>query len=152
MRLELEQDVAAPRAVVWRVLTSWERQPEWMVDAKAVHVLTAQREGVGVLIRCPTSLMGVTVQDVMRVTGWVEPERLVVTHLGRVITGEGAFELERVDEDRTRVRWYEEVQPPLGAVGDGVARVLVLPFLRRLFGRSLANLAALAEREATAGA
>ena len=91
MRLEVERHADAPRDVVWDVLTQWERQPEWMLDAKSVEVLTPEREGVGVTIRCPTNLMGVTVEDVMRVTAWRDREELEVTHLGRVITGTGAF-------------------------------------------------------------
>lgn len=150
MRLEVQQEVAARREDVWRTLTTWERQPEWMVDAKAVHVLTPERAGEGVTIRCPTNLLGVTVQDVMRVTGWREPSYLEVTHLGRIITGVGAFELEELPDDRTRLVWWEEIDPPLGAVGAWGAQRLVLPVLRRIFARSLANLAALAEGDASA--
>ena len=147
MRLELTQHVQAPPRVVWQVLTAWERQPEWMLDAKAVHVLTPQRMGVGVTIRCPTNLMGVTVQDVMRVTGWEAERRLEVTHLGRIITGSGAFVLEPEGEDATVLTWWEEVDPPLGALGEWGAATLVLPILRRIFSRSLNNLAQLAEAE-----
>lgn len=149
MRLEVERHAAAPRAVVWRVLTQWERQPEWMLDAKSVEVLTPRREGVGVTIRCPTNLLGVTVQDVMRVTAWREQEELEVTHLGRIITGRGAFLLDDAPNGGTRLRWWEEVDPPLGAVGEWGASVLVLPILRRVFGASLTRLACMAEAEAT---
>jgi carbon monoxide dehydrogenase subunit G len=147
MRLEVVQDVAAPRETVWAVLTDWERQSEWMLDAKAVHVLTPQREGVGVTIRCPTNLFGVTVQDVMRVTEWEEPTRLGVTHLGKIITGSGAFDLVALGPERTRVRWWEEVDPPLGAVGEWGASTFVLPLIQRIFRRSLANLGRIAEQE-----
>jgi hypothetical protein len=149
VRLEVEQRVRAPRAVVWDVLTRWELQPDWMLDAKAVHVLTPRREGVGVTLRCPTNLLGVTVQDVMRVTGWREPAYLEVTHLGSVITGYGAFELESDGDDATHLRWWEEVDPPLGRLGEWGASTLALPVLRRVFSRSLTRLADLAEREAT---
>jgi carbon monoxide dehydrogenase subunit G len=148
MRLEVVQDVAASRQTVWQLLTEWERQPEWMLDAKAVEVLTPAREGIGVTVRCPTNLLGVTVDDVMRVTGWQEPSYLEVTHLGRVIIGTGAFELEELGPDRSRVTWWEEIDPPLGAVGRWGARTLVLPVIRRIFRRSLARLAALAEADA----
>jgi carbon monoxide dehydrogenase subunit G len=150
VRLEVEQRVRAPREVVWDVLTRWELQPDWMLDAKAVHVLTPRREGVGVTLRCPTNLLGVTVQDVMRVTGWREPAYLEVTHLGSVITGYGAFELEREGANATRLRWWEEVDPPLGRLGEWGASTLALPVLRRVFSRSLTRLAALAEVEAGA--
>jgi hypothetical protein len=148
VRLEVDQEVAAGRAQVWGVLTAWERQPAWMVDAIEVHVLTPQRQGVGVTLRCPTNLLGVTVQDVMRVTGWVEPSYLEVTHLGRIITGTGAFELEELGPDRTTVRWWEEIDPPLGPVGEWGATTFVLPVLRRVFARSLARFAQLCETEA----
>lgn len=150
MRLELVQPVAAPRPVVWSLLTTWERQSDWMLDAKAVHVLTPEREGLGVTIRCPTNLLGVTVQDVMRVTGWQEPCYLEVTHLGRIITGTGAFELAEDGPDATTVTWWEEVEPPFGALGEWGASTFVLPILRRIFRRSLGNLAALAEEDAAA--
>lgn len=161
MRLELVQHVAAPRDVVWDVLVDWERQPAWMVDARAVHVLGTQREGVGVVLRCPTRVLGWTVQDLLRVTAWEPRRRLEIVHLGRIITGSGGFELEdRPDDDDgavgpapgrgvagTVVRWWEEVDPPLGALGELVASRGLLPVLRRIFGRSLRNLAAVAERE-----
>ncbi|MFA9429831.1 SRPBCC family protein [Egicoccus sp. AB-alg2] len=148
MRFEVVREVAARPERVWDALTAWERQPEWMLDAKAVEVLTPRREGVGVTLRCPTNLLGVTVQDVMRVTGWDPPRRLEVTHLGAVITGTGAFELEALPDGRTRATWWEAVDPPLGRLGEWGASVLVRPILRRVFGRSLANLAALAEAQA----
>jgi carbon monoxide dehydrogenase subunit G len=148
MRLEVVQDVAAPRATVWDVLTDWERQPEWMLDAKEVHVLTPERTGEGVTLRCPTNLMGLTVQDVMRVTGWEEPSYLEVTHLGKIITGYGAFELAEVDADTTRITWWEEIDPPLGAFGEWGASTFVLPIIRRIFSRSLRGLAELAEKQA----
>lgn len=149
MRLEIEVPVDAPRPVVWQVLTDWERQSEWMLDAEAVHVLTPDREGEGVTLRVPTSLLGVTVQDVMRVTRWEDERLLEVVHLGRIITGTGAFELQ--DDPRTGgtvLTWWEEIDPPLGAFGEWGASTFVRPVLERIFRRSLGNLARLAEREA----
>jgi carbon monoxide dehydrogenase subunit G len=148
VRLEVSVEAAAPRQVVWDVLTAWERQSEWMLDAESVEVLTPQRRGVGVTIRCPTNLLGVTVEDVIRVTAWSEPDLLEVTHLGRIITGSGAFTLVEQGPDRTRIDWWEEVDPPLGALGEWGATTVVLPVLRRIFTRSLRNLASLAEAEA----
>lgn len=151
MRLEVSVEAAAPRQVVWDVLTHWERQSEWMLDAQAVEVLTPARAGVGVTIRCPTNLLGVTVEDVMRVTDWREPELLEVTHLGKVITGSGAFTLVELGPTRTRIDWWEEVAPPLGRLGEAGASLLVLPILRRIFTRSLRNLADLAGEAARTG-
>lgn len=148
MRLEVEAVSAAPRALVWRVLTDWERQPEWMVDALAVEVVSPQREGVGVTVRCPTDLVGVTVEDVMRVIRWEEARRLDVVHLGRVIVGTGGFELHDGPGETTRIVWWEEIDPPLGALGRWGASRVVLPYLRRVFQRSLTQLAGRCEQEA----
>ncbi|MCC5948471.1 MAG: SRPBCC family protein [Nitriliruptoraceae bacterium] len=151
MRLEVDVRSAAPRRTVWEVLTHWERQPEWMLDAKEVHVLTPERTGEGVTIRCPTNLFGLTVQDVMRVTRWEDEQVLEVTHLGKIITGTGAFELSD-DGEGTLIHWWEEIDPPLGALGEWGASTFVLPIIRRIFTRSLGNLAALAEQESAARA
>lgn len=149
MRVDVVQEVAAPRELVWKVLTAWERQPEWMLDAKSVAVLTPQRTGEGVTIRCPTRLLGATVQDIMRVTGWDPPRYLEVTHLGRVITGVGAFELTGAGAI-TEVCWWEEIDPPLGVVGEAGARLVVRPIVARIFARSLARFAALCEASGVA--
>ncbi len=151
MWLEVAREAHAPRDRVWTVLTTWERQPEWMLDAKAVYVLTPQRSGVGVTIRCPTNLLGVTVQDVMRVTRFDAPRELAVVHLGRIITGSGAFVLDDLGPDRTRITWWERIDPPFGVLGERVATTVVLPILRRVFGRSLDRLVALCEQEHAAG-
>jgi carbon monoxide dehydrogenase subunit G len=148
MRLELEQDTTAPREVVWDVLVDWEEQPRWMLDAKEVHVTSPHREGLGVELRCPTNLLGFTVQDTMRVTGWEDRRLLEVTHTGRIITGTGAFVLTSLDDGGTRITWWEEVDPPLGVVGEVGARVFALPIIRRIFRRSLRNLARRAEEVA----
>lgn len=150
MRLEIAREVAASPAVVWDVLTRWEEQPRWMLDAKAVEVLTPQRTGRGVTLRCPTNLLGVTVEDVMRVTRYEPPHVLEVTHLGRIITGDGGFVLEALGSASTKVTWWEEVTPPLGRLGALGAQGLALPALRWIFGRSLASLGALAEAQAAA--
>lgn len=148
MRLEVDAVSAAPRALVWDVLTDWERQPDWMVDARAVEVVSVHRAGVGVTLRCPTDLVGLVVQDVMRVTRWEEGRRLDVVHLGRVIVGTGGFELRDAPGGTTRIVWWEEIAPPLGAVGRWVGRRLVLPLVRRVFQRSLTQLAGRCEQEA----
>jgi len=145
VRLELEQGTSAPQEVVWGVLVDWEEQPRWMLDAKEVHVTSAHREGLGVELRCPTNLLGFTVQDTMRVTGWDELRLLEVTHTGRIITGTGAFELSPRADGGTTITWWEEVDPPLGVVGEVGARIFALPIIRRIFRRSLRNLARRAE-------
>ena len=144
VRLELRRHVFAPPSVVWDVLTDWERQAAWMQDALSVRVVGAQREGVGVRIVCPTDLFGVIVEDRMVVTGWEPPVRLAVRHVGRVITGDAAFILEPTPVG-TLVVWEEDVDPPLGVLGELGARIVVRPYARRLFERGLDAFAALCE-------
>lgn len=143
MRLEVERHVDAPVDVVWDVLVDWERQSEWMLDAKRVDVVTPHREGHGVTIHVPTSLLGVPVLDVMRVTGWDPPHRLEATHLGRVIKGVGAFELAPAGSG-TDLTWWEEIPAPFGRLGEVGARA-ALPLLRTIFATSLGRLARVAE-------
>lgn len=146
MRLEVEREVHAPVQVVWDVLVDWSRQPDWMLDARGVEVVSPHDRGTGVTIHVPTSLLGVPVLDIMRITGWDPPHRLEATHLGRLIRGVGAFELSAVGPG-TLVWWWEEIEAPLGVVGELGARA-VLPALRAIFSRSLRRLGDLAEAEA----
>lgn len=144
MRLAVATVTAASRARVWDVLVDWEQQPQWMLDAKAVEVLTPQRDGVGVTIRCPTNLLGITVDDTMRVEAWEPARYLEIAHLGRIIRGRGAFELADVDGG-TRIVWWEDVPTPFGILGEILGTLFVLPVLEQVFHRSLRRLAARAE-------
>lgn len=150
MELAVGVEVDAVPQLVWEVLTEWERQPGWMVDARSVTVVSEARRGTGVTLRVPTSLLGATVVDVMRVTDWQEAERLEVVHLGRIIRGRGAFELSPLPGGRTQLTWREWIDPPLGWVGRLGTEMVVVPFTRRLFARSLDNLVREIERR-TAG-
>ncbi|HKJ55971.1 MAG TPA: SRPBCC family protein [Nitriliruptoraceae bacterium] len=136
MRLDVDTTIAAPIEDVWSVLVEWEAQRDWMLDAKEVVVVTPERSGHGVTIHVPTSLLGLPVLDVMRVTGWDPPHRLEATHLGRVIKGVGAFEMTPVADDVTHLLWWEEIDAPLGAVGEFGAG-LALPVIRAIFTKSL---------------
>ena len=74
--------------------------------------------------------------------------QIEVVHLGNIITGTGAFELRDGPGDGSTIHWWEEVDPPLGAFGEWGASTFVAPIIRRIFTRSLTNLAGRAEREA----
>ena len=146
MRVEVDTVVAAPRALVWERLVDWERQAEWMVDARAVEVLSDHRAGIGVELRCPTRIFGFTVVDLLRVTWWDDGYRLAVRHTGRLIRGDAAFELDDADGG-TSVVWWEDVVAPLGAVGELVGDLVVGPYVALVFRRSLNSFKQLCERE-----
>lgn len=132
---------------VWQVLVDWEAQPAWMVDARSVEVTSSRREGLGVVLRCRTDLAGLVVTDVMETTEWEDGRVVGVRHTGWLLHGVGAFELEPTDSG-VRFTWWEEIDPPLGAVGDMAVTLLAIPFVRRVFRRSLGNLKRLCESDA----
>lgn len=136
MRVRVSRDVDAPPSVVWEVLTDWELQADWMVDACAVEVIGDRRQGTGVQLRVPTRILGLTVQDTMRVTVWEPPRVLGVRHTGRLISGVGAFTLEAANGG-THLVWGEEIDPPFDVLGELGVSLVVRPYLVRLFGRSL---------------
>lgn len=149
-----------PVADVWAVLTDWESQPEWMQDARSVTVTSPHRTGVGVTIAVPTDIaLGIVVQDEMEVTGWQEPGEdgvgsIAVRHTGRVIKGHGAFEVAPTrmpgGAEGTIFTWWEEVDAPLGRLGDTVAQYVAMPYVAFIFRRSLRALKRYAEQRVPA--
>ena len=137
-RIEAVTHVEAPRQKVWDLLVSWERQAEWMVDARSVEVLTAARTGPGVTIRCRTDILGFVVNDDLSVTEWDDGRVLGMRHEGRLIRGAGAFELSDTRYG-THLSWWEEAEVPLAGMGDALAEVFVVPWVTRVFRRSLAG-------------
>lgn len=138
-RIEVATHIAAEPARVWDVVVDWESQPRWMVDARSVTVLSSQREGVGVVLRCRSGYGPVVLSDDMATTEWQPPRLLGVRHVGRVIRGVGAFELQATSRG-TRLLWWEEIDAGFGGFGEAVAQILIVPLVTRVFRRSLANL------------
>jgi carbon monoxide dehydrogenase subunit G len=135
--------IDAPPARVWSVLLDWEGSAEWMVDATTVEVIGDRREGAGTRVRAITTIAGVALVDDMEVTRW-DPERLMeVMHRGWPVRGLAWFEL-RPDGRGTRLEWAEELDPPLGPIGELGGRILRAP-IERVLRRSLVKLRRLAE-------
>ena len=145
-RIEATTHIEAAVEDVWPVLVDWERQADWMVDAESVTVLSPHREGPDVIIRCRTKIVGMVVNDDLAVTEWQPPTRLGMRHLGALIRGVGAFELEPTFAG-TRLVWWEEIDAPFGPVGEFAADA-VAPLVERVFRRSLAGLKRLCESAA----
>jgi carbon monoxide dehydrogenase subunit G len=137
-------------AQVWDLLIDWESQPEWMQDARSVTVTSPHRSGVGVTVEVPTDIaLGIVVLDVMEVTEWVAHRRIAVRHTGRVIKGSGAFEISPTrlpgGGEGTIFTWTEDIDVPLGRVGDLVIRFTAVPIVAAVFRRSLRALKRVAE-------
>ena len=148
--IEIARATRAAPAVVWDLVTDWERQGDWMLEARDFVVVSERREGVGVEAEATVRIAGVTTRDRVRVTRW-EPERLLaIEHLGWV-SGVAEIHLTPVRGGGTHVFWREELRPPLGALG-GLGLRAFRPLMARVFRRDLRVLDRLARtRAASAG-
>lgn len=140
----LEVVLPAPPDVVWRAITDWEAQDEWMLEASDFVVVSPQREGVGVEAEATVRIGGIATRDRIRVDVW-EPERhLGIVHLGWV-AGRGDVKL-APEPGGTRFTWREELQPPWGIAG-AVGMRLFRPLMRRIFRRDVRELEKIVQRD-----
>lgn len=141
---------AGPPESIWELVTDWEHQDDWMLEASDFVVVSEQREGVGVTAEATIRIGGISTRDRVRVAEWDPPRRLVIEHLGWV-TGRGEIELTPVAGSRTHVWWREVLDPPLGPLGAAGMRAFA-PLMRRIFERDLRVLAGLARARAAGAA
>ncbi len=136
MVIEVSDTMPGPADLVWSLITDWEHQDDWMLEASGFEVVGEQREGVGVEARATVRIAGIKTRDTIRVSMWEPPRILVIDHLGWV-KGAGEIQLQPVSEG-TRMRWRETLYAPtaLGPVGRLGLR-LGTPLMRRIFRRDL---------------
>jgi carbon monoxide dehydrogenase subunit G len=139
--IETSQTVPGPPEVVWELITDWEHQGDWMLEATDFVVVSEEREGIGVEAEATIRIGGITTRDRIRVVGWEPGHRLAIRHQGWV-AGTGEMFLTPLGDDRTHVFWREELEPPLGVLG-AVGLTAFKPLMRRLFQRDLRILASL---------
>ena len=143
-RFSVVTHIDAPPERVWALIADWEGSTAWMVDATTVEVLGEPREGVGTRIRAVTKIAGVPLTDMMEVVEW-EPNRLIgVMHRGWPIRGLAWFELRDAGDGTTLFEWAEELDPPLGPLGELGGALLRRP-IERVLRKSATKLKALAE-------
>jgi polyketide cyclase/dehydrase/lipid transport protein len=133
VRVERRVDLPCGIEEAWAVLTRWERQADWMLDADEVVVRSTQREGAGVRLDVRTRLLQIPAfVEPMEVVSWEPPTSLEIAH-GGAVRGRGTWRLEPV-EDGTRFTWVEDVAlaVPLG----DLAAACYAPVLRVLMGRA----------------
>lgn len=149
--LEVRRFISAPPERVWDVLADLEHQARWMVDVRTLQIVSEQKQGAGTVMRVTSELFGLPiVKDVMEITAWDPPYRMDVAHRGQ-FAGTGRFLLARVDNG-TIFTWIEDFEPALGPLGEAAFALVVRPHLRRVFARSMANVARLAEEAHRRGA
>jgi Polyketide cyclase / dehydrase and lipid transport len=149
--IELAATMPGPPDVVWRLVTDWETQGDWQLEARDFVVTSTEREGVGVTAEATVSIGGITTRDVAEVVAW-EPEKLLgIEHRGWV-SGQGELHLTPLRSstrpDRTHVYWVERLFPPLGIAG-AVGLTAFKPLMSRTFQRDLRVLQGLVRASTT---
>jgi uncharacterized protein YndB with AHSA1/START domain len=114
--LALSVDVDAPAARTWAAAVDWATQGQWMLGTRVTPTYLDGR-GVGARIHAFTGIGAVGFVDPMEITLWQPPRACHVRHLGRVVRGTGAFEVEPRGDQRSRFHWREDLDLPLGFVG-----------------------------------
>jgi len=138
VRVAATGTLPATPELVWKVLSDWERQADWMPDVAWMRLRGGER-GLGARLDVRTKVLGVpATTDVMVVTGWEPPRRMEVEHRG-MVKGWGEWLLEPV-AGGTRFTWVEELTMPLGVAGEAALRAY-FPVQRRNMQRSISNLA-----------
>ncbi len=129
-----------PPEVVWELITDWEHQDDWMLEASDFAVVSTRREGVGVEAEATISIGGIKTRDRVRIAQWQPGQALGIEHLGWV---SGHAEMKLVPSNgSTRLIWSEHFTPPLGVVG-ALGMTLFKPIMYRIFMRDLRVLAGL---------
>lgn len=130
----MAETMPGPPDVVWRLITDWEHQGDWMLEARDFVIVSEQREGVGVEAEASISIGGITTHDRVRVSRWEVEKVLGIDHLGWV-SGGGEIFITPVG-DMAHVFWRETLRPPMGVVG-AVGLSLFKPLMAHIFRRDL---------------
>jgi carbon monoxide dehydrogenase subunit G len=142
MRFEERTTIEAPPEVIWRVLSDWERQSEWMPDVAWMRLLGPERE-LGARLQVRTKVFGVPLAtDLVEVTAWEPPRRLAIRHVG-VVVGTGEWHLAPAPRGAA-FTWIEVFRMPPPILGD-LGLWLYSPWQRRMLRRSTRNLKLMVE-------
>jgi hypothetical protein len=136
---------ALPR-VVWAAIEDVGAHVTWMEDAVEIRFTSRRRSGRGTTFDCETKVGPFHLTDRMTITRWEPGRAMGVRHEG-IVTGEGAFTLQR-RRGKTRFTWEERLRFPWW-LGGPVGALAATPVLRRVWRRNLRNLRALVEGQRT---
>lgn len=133
-------DVNAPAEVVWQAVTDWVGQGEWMLGTRVEVTSSGDGRYLGATLSATTGIGPVGVTDTMVITEWDPPRRCTVRKTGKVVKGEGVFEVVELGPQRSRFLWSELLDLPLGALGR-LGWPVVRPVIRAGFEQSLRKMA-----------
>jgi len=134
--LRADAESAANPEQLWRTVTDWPGQSRWIPLTRTR--LVAGPEGVGARLEGWTGVGPVGFLDTMVIDVWEPPHRLVVLHTGRVVRGTAGVDIV-ASGSGSRLTWWEDVEPPLGAVGRAlwpVGAPVATAILRRCLRRA----------------
>jgi uncharacterized membrane protein len=147
-----EVEVQAPADVVWRYVTDWPRQGEWMPLTRVERVDDADR--VGGRLRAWTGIGPVGFWDTITITVWEEhPDgsaRCEIMHTGSVVHGDAEFSVVPLGASTCKVGLWEHLDVPGGPVG-ALLWGLVGRFVQRGVEQVLRRMAGRAEALARGG-
>ena len=146
VELTVPVDVNVPAQVLWCTVTDWEGQSEWMLGTRVAVTSDGDGRRLGATLSAfsGVGLLGFT--DTMEIVEWTPPKRCVVRHLGKVVKGDGVFEVVELGPERSRFLWTELLDLPLGALGR-LGWPVVRPAFRAGVEQSLRKMARLCEQE-----
>jgi hypothetical protein len=139
--VEMAETMPGPPEIVWELITDWEHQGDWMLEASDFVVTSPQRQGVGVEAEATVGIGGVKTRDRVRVAAW-EPNRLLAIEHGGWVSGRGEIYLTPLGPGLTHVFWSEVLEPPLGLLGTA-GLWCFRPLMGSIFRRDLRVLASL---------
>lgn len=142
--LVVRTPISAPAATVWRVVTDWERQGEWILGTRVRLAGAGDGRRLGARFVAVTGVGPFGFSDPMEVVEWTPPRRCVVAHRGHVVRGDGVFEVHEQGPRRCEFVWTERLQLPFGALGR-IGWPLVRPAFRAGVAHSLRRLARICE-------
>jgi len=148
--LTVPVDVEAPAARVWAAVTDWPGQGEWMLGTVVRVDGAGDGRALGARLTAVTGAGPLAFRDPMEIVEWDPPRRCVVRHLGKVVRGEGVFEVVELGPQRSRFLWTELLDLPLGRLG-ALGWPLVRPAFRQGVRVSLQRMARQVERERSDG-
>ena len=144
MRTEVAVDIHAPISAVWADVSDLTSHVNWMKDAKEIRLRSSSHEGVGTEFECLTQVGPLRTLDVLRVTEWIQGNRITMEHLG-TIHGTGTIALTAFGSI-THVIWSEEITFPWW-LGGNCTGMLAKPVLHELWSSNLQRLKRICEEK-----
>ena len=149
VELTVPVDVNAPAEAVWDIVTDWPGQGDWILGTRVRVTSPGDGRELGATLSAFSGVGPLGFTDTMEIVEWAvptdgRPRRCVVRHTGKVVRGDGVFEVVELGPERARFLWTELLDLPLGAVGR-LGWPLVRPVFRLGVERSLRKMARLCE-------